>query len=432
MSNVHIGIDLGTSGCRAVAVNSERVILAQESVPLPPSRRQHAGWSVQNPDDWWLATMEVMGRVFSKLSATTVDTITVDGTSSTLLLSDHSGNPLTTALMYDDQRAVTEAARISQSAPINSGAHGPSSSLAKLLWLLETDRNIDRSNGLLALHQADWISNRLGRMFGQSDENNALKMGYDPVERNWPKWMDSLDLPPDILPAVSPPGAPYSTLDPELAIEWGIPQGLQDNIHICTGTTDSVAATIAAGINKSGDAVTSLGTTIALKIISPTPLFSPPDGIYSHRLGESWLVSGASNAGSGILLEYFSLQQIEELSHMVEPDIPTGLDYYPLSSTGERFPTSNPNLSPRLTPRPDDDKLFFQGILEGLTTIEKRGYTKMHNLGAPFPTRIVTSGGGADNQGWRAIRQQQIGVPVSVATQTEAAYGAAILPTLHL
>ena len=178
--------------------------------------------------------------------------------------------------------------------------------------------------------------------------------------------------------------------------------------------------------------MTSLGTTTALKILSPIPIFSPQDGVYSHRLGESWLVSGASSAGSGILLDYFSRKKIDELSQLIEPDIPTGLDYYPLSTAGERFPISDPNLQPRLTPRPDDDKLFFQGIIEGLTAIEKQGYLKMHKLGAPFPNRIVTAGGGADNQKWQIIRQQQIGVPVSTATQTEAAYGAAILPALRL
>ncbi len=429
---IHIGVDLGTSGCRAIAVDSEGSTLTEERAALPPSSKQHDGWSEQNPEDWWQTTIGIIGKLISTLSSEMVETITVDGTSSTLLLSNSHGTPLTTALMYDDHRATTEASQIAQLAPTQSGAHGASSSLAKLLWLLDNNKGIDYSSGLLALHQADWISNRLGGVFGQSDENNTLKMGYDPMNRGWPTWIDNLGLPAGILPEVSPPGTPYATLNSELATEWGIPTERQESIQVCTGTTDSIAATIAAGANAIGDAVTSLGTTTVLKVVSSTPIFSPDDGIYSHRFGDKWLVSGASNAGTGILLDYFSTQQIEQLSHDIIPDQPTGLDYYPLSSTGERFPISDPDLRPRLTPRPNDDKLFFQGILEGMTAIEKQGYLKMHTLGAPFPSRIVTSGGGADNHKWQLLRQQQIGVPVSAATHTEAAYGAAVLPTLHL
>jgi hypothetical protein len=103
------------------------------------------------------------------------------------------------------------------------------------------------------------------------------------------------------------------------------------------------------------------------------------------------------------------------------------LHFYPLPGPGERFPRNEPNLAPRLTPRPDDDALFLQGLLEGLAAIEWAGYRLLARLGAPYPSRVWTAGGGAANLAWTAIRARLVGVPVVRARHSEAAYGAALL-----
>ena len=71
--------------------------------------------------------------------------------------------------------------------------------------------------------------------------------------------------------------------------------------------------------------------------------------------------------------------------------------------------------------------LFFQGILESLARIESEGYRKLEECGAPYPTTVRTSGGGAKNSIWSKIREQQLQVPVIASTNTEAAFGAALL-----
>ncbi|HIJ22551.1 MAG: FGGY-family carbohydrate kinase [Gammaproteobacteria bacterium] len=428
-----IGIDLGTSGCRAIAINENREIVAQHRTPLPASNR-HNNRSEQNPQDWWDAVCHILPTLLAGLPknpAHTIRTLSVDGTSATLLLADRYGSPLTTALMYNDQRAIQEAATIQQLAPAESGAHGPAASLAKLLWLLNHYPSLDYSNGVLALHQADWISNRLCNHFGHSDENNALKLGYDPVQRRWPQWINQLNLPQNILPQVATPGTPYSTLTAALFEEFGFSRHQQQPVEVCHGTTDSIAATIAAGVEQAGQAVTSLGTTLVLKILSSTPLFAPEYGIYSHRIGNQWLISGASNAGAGILLDYFTPQEIIQLSQKIVLQPPTQLNYYPLSSVGERFPINDPTLQPRLSPRPPEDHRFLQAILEGLTAIEQMGYRKMVALGAPQPLSIATAGGGSQNEQWTTLRQQQLKVPVFSAETPEAAYGCAQLYQIH-
>ena len=84
-------------------------------------------------------------------------------------------------------------------------------------------------------------------------------------------------------------------------------------------------------------------------------------------------------------------------------------------------------MPPKLTPRPTNEGEFLHGLLESLARIEKLGYQRLQTLGATPVTRIYTAGGGAKNQTWQIIRERQLGIPVSISQQTEAAYGTALL-----
>ncbi len=107
--------------------------------------------------------------------------------------------------------------------------------------------------------------------------------------------------------------------------------------------------------------------------------------------------------------------------------MPTGLDYYPLLAPGERFPVNDPTLAPRLDPRPADDRLFLQGLLEGIAAIEAQGYRTLAALGASPLSSIRTTGGGAANPAWTAIRVRRLGVPERPALSEHAAVGTARL-----
>ncbi len=415
----YLGIDVGTSGVRSCLINAAADVLTGVRTPLPAPRRRGACVE-QNPVRWWSALAGNLDTLGTMTDLASVARVCLDATSSTLLLCDTGGNPLTPALMYNDARATQAAARISDLAPADSAAHGPSASLAKLLWLLE--QHPAAGHNCRAVHQADWLLGRLCGDFGHSDENNALKLGYDPLARRWPDWLQQLDIPLTLLPAVSPPGTPIGHVTADVCRHWGF----QPDTHILSGTTDSTASFIATGARR-GEAVTALGSTLVLKVRSVAPVVAPELGVYSHRLGNDWLVGGASNTGGAVLQQFFSDADITRFTHQLSPRQPTGLDYYPLPGPGERFPVNDPQHAPRLTPRPADDARFFQGILEGITAIEAQGYRLLAELGAPSPTRVLTTGGGAVNEGWRQLREQALGVPVSAAEHQEAAYGAALL-----
>ena len=406
---LYLGIDLGTSGVRGSAIDSKGKEVATASLPL-----QHN----QQPSDWQHAAFAVIRRLGEQVGSGSIQSIAIDGTSGTVMLCDDSGAPCSAVLMYHDQSCTQQAEAISRYAPTDSAARGASSSLAKALFLLD---NYPAATHIC--HQADWISGLLCGRFDVSDENNCLKLGYDPVNREWPQWLSEFNIDRALLPQVYVPGSIISSVTGDIARQLGLPAQCQ----VVAGTTDSIAAFIATGASAIGEAVTSLGSTLVLKLLSDRPVFSARLGVYSHRLGDTWLAGGASNSGGKVLLKYFDQARIDEMTPLLDPASRTGLDYYPLAETGERFPRNDPALPPVLEPRPNDDVKFFQGMLEGIADIEAEGYQALSNLGAPRVQKVFTAGGGSNNPAWRKIRQLKLGVPVEIAEHSEASYGAALL-----
>jgi sugar (pentulose or hexulose) kinase len=388
-------------------------------VPLPMPTRQGACVE-QDPESWWQAVAKVVALVWTQVQPVQVRAIAVDATSGTLLLADAEGQPLGRALMYNDARAADEADRIARLAPTHSAAHGRTSPLAKLLYLQARDA---QGRAHYALSQADWVLGRLSGQFGVTDANNAIKLGYDPMTRTWPDWLGPLGVRTALLPQVVSP----STRLTRVGLEAQRVLGLDPGTLLVAGTTDSTASFLATGAALPGEAVTALGSTLVMKVISEYPLFAPQYGVYSQPLGDGWLVGGGSNSGGAVLRHYFTDPQLAALTPMLRPDQPTGLDYYPLLTPGERFPLNDPELPPRLEPRPHDDLTFFQGLLEGMARIEHRAYRLLARLGAPYPLSVYSTGGGARNPAWTAIRERLLQVPVQVAREQEAAYGTALL-----
>jgi sugar (pentulose or hexulose) kinase len=225
------------------------------------------------------------------------------------------------------------------------------------------------------------------------------------------------------LPEVVPPGTAIGEIAPEVSAKLDIPR----ECIVRAGTTDSIAAFIASGAHAPGTAVTSLGSTLVLKLLSTMRVEDARNGIYSHRFGDRWLAGGASNSGGAVLRKYFDDAMLVSLSQQIDPTKNSGLDYYPLLNRGERFPIYDPELAPRLSPRPSDDAQFLHGLLEGIARIEARGYDLLVELGATPVREILTAGGGAKNAVWSRMRERLTGVRVSTQTRSEAAYGAAYL-----
>lgn len=349
-----------------------------------------------------------------------IASISLDGTSATTLIIDSkTGEPLARPYLYNE--SCPDALPVVKSiAPVNHTVCSGTSTLCKLVSWWNNKKSYEKST--ILLHQADWLLWLLHGQLGVSDYNNALKVGYDPELDSYPPWLLSQPY-SQLLPTIKAPGTSIGHLKGDVREQFGF----SGDCIVCTGTTDSIAAFLAARATKPGKAVTSLGSTLAIKLLSTTRIEDARYGVYSHRLDDKWLVGGASNTGGAVLKEIFTDEQLEKLSEHINPMEASPLDYYPLKSVGERFPVADPKMEPRLHPRPESDVEYLHGILESIARIEAKAYILLKDLGATQVDEVFTAGGGSKNDKWTKIRERVLGLPVSRATQTEAAYGAALL-----
>ncbi len=408
----YLGIDFGTSGVRGVVINHEACTQAQIKHPW-------ADGAVTNlADSWHGALFRLLTQIPEKLRRE-IKGIAINGTSSTVLLCDAAGQPVDAPLLYNDGRGAVVLPQLKSIAPPQSNVLSATSSLVKLLWMVQQP---SFSKARYFLHQADWLGFLLHGYLGISDYHNALKLGYDVEELKYPQWLETLELPIQ-LPRVLPPGTPIAKLRPEIATQFHFP----DDCLVYAGTTDSIAAFLASGAKSPGEAVTSLGSTLAVKLLSRTRIEDARYGIYSHRWGNLWLAGGASNTGGAVLKQFFSDADLERLSSEIDITKASELDYYPLLQPGDRFPINDPDLPPRLTPRPESSVEFLHGLLESIARIEANGYKLLQKMGADKLTRVYTAGGGAVNSTWSGIRERHLKVSVMSSMHREAAYGTALL-----
>lgn len=406
-----LGIDFGTSGARSAVIDNDRNICWLNNQPFVSS--------APSLDRIWAQTLwQLIDRIPPEIK-NNIGRIAIDGTSSTVLLCDGGGQVLGEPLLYNDNRGKTQLEQVRSIAPAGHAVISATSSFAKLLWYAQQPYF---AQAHYFVHQADWLAALLHGQLGVSDYHNALKLGYDVVNLEYPDWLQTISY-FALLPQILTPGQPIATLLPKVSRQLG----LSADCLVCAGTTDSIAAFAAAGADQPGQAVTSLGSTLVLKLLSKQSIDHAQYGIYSHRWGDLWLVGGASNTGGAVLRHFFSDRELADLSRLIDPQQPTDLDYYPLLRSGERFPINDPELLPRLKPRPPQDSEFLQGLLTGIARVEARGYHLLQQLGADPLTAVYTAGGGSKNLVWQEIRQRQLKVPMLNATHQDAAYGTALI-----
>ncbi|XVF01025.1 hypothetical protein REPUB_Repub04eG0052200 [Reevesia pubescens] len=413
---LYLGMDFGTSGARYVLIDKQGSIHAER-------KREYPQYMKEETMDWaqsWKTTLFSLLEDVPVHLRPLIASISLDGTSATTLIVDsNTGEPLARPYLYNE--SCPDALPVVKSiAPVKHTVCSGSSTLCKLVSWWNND-NSDKKSTIL-LHQADWLLWLLHGQLGVSDYNNALKVGYDPELDSYPPWLLSQPY-SRLLPMVMAPGTSIGHLKGDVRTQFGFPE----DCIVCTGTTDSIAAFLAARATKPGKAVTSLGSTLAIKLPSTSRIEDARCGVYSHRLDDKWLVGGASNTGGAVLKEFFTDEELEKLSEHINPMEASPLDYYPLKSVGERFPVVDPKMEPRLHPRPESDVEYLHGILESIARIEAKAYILLKDLGATQVDEVFTAGGGAKNDKWTRIRERVLGLPVSRAAQTEAAYGAALL-----
>jgi sugar (pentulose or hexulose) kinase len=419
-THIGIGIDCGTSGIRAVALSCDGILLAKSDAPL----------TEQSPDHWWQTTLGVLDQLFSQLALIhRLDecqfSMSVDATSSTLLIVDALGVPISPVLMYYDA-CPESAAHIKHRLAASSGAHGSQSSLAKVVHLISESNQLNQSqlNTWMVCHQADWLVFNLSGRLGVSDYNNCLKLGYDPIQQEWEVCTQEV-VGKEHLPEVFEPATPIGHLISTLSSRWQ----LSNKVLICTGTTDSIAAFVASGANQAGDAVVSLGSTLAFKLLSNSPHVNADNGVYSHRLWQQWLVSGASNAGGLCLSERFDLPNLTRLGKDMIKAAPLFTDCYPLPKyrVGERFPINDQNKRATDLPEHLSDREVFACLVYGLVSLEDQSWQLLSSQCQQPIKRLFACGGGNKNPAWTALRKTRLAYSHQTPWSEDAAIGSALI-----
>ncbi len=398
-----LGIDLGTTGVRIAIINTKKKILFTSSKKYSKD--------LEIPEDW-INSLKTLIQEIPKILKEKLVACSVAGTSGTLLACKTNGEPIGKALPYF-LSCSEHSYEIEKLFTKECAGSSKSGSVGRALRLLAL-----YGNEIILRHQADWISGWLVNNWEYGEEGNNIRIGWDISNSAWPENFKNLKW-SKCLPKIIPSGQIIGRISNKKANELNLPKNLQ----VIAGTTDSNAGVLATFPNKN-DGVTILGSTIVIKKFVNKSLSGK--GISNHKLLGNWLSGGASNAGAAILLDFFNIEYIEELSKQINPNKSTGLNLLPLSNQGERFPVDDPNLQPKLEPRPVSDSLYLHALFEGLAKIEARGWKKLNELGADLPRQIITIGGGAKNITWKKIREREIGIPIKICNRPPAAGVASI------
>ena len=287
--SVVIGLDIGTGGARALAVDAQgRIIARSKSVFKAPPYQPQPGWAEQDALEWWTSSKACLRDIITVLDNIPIEAIAIDATSGTFVPINHEGNPLIPALMYNDGRAAGLEADVNKAAAEFCIQHGysfpPAFALVKMLWLLRHAPEVIAQTYKFS-HSADFVVGRLSGNYNCTDSSNALKSGVNLITGAWPEFISThLDLPAALFPRVFRPGEMIATVSAEAAIVTGIRAGTP----IIAGASDGMASFLASGACEPGDWNLTIGTTIAIRGVSPDVVRDPEGRIYCHRHPEGY------------------------------------------------------------------------------------------------------------------------------------------------
>ena len=397
------GLDFGTSGARISVINLNKELVFSNSVSYQ--------YKFENPNSWIKSCEKLLDSLPIEIKIN-LNKLAISGTSGTLTASNLKGDAIGEAIPYN--QACNENKSLIKLLTVGEEhLQTPYNSLAKALKLIDK-----YGTDILLRHQSDWITGWFLKDWSHGEEGNNLKLGWDLVNQSWPKsYLNTSWL--KCLPQIIKSGKIIGQVNSGLAESFQ----LNKKLILISGTTDSNASLIAAGLGGK-DGLTVLGTTIVVKKIIDKPI--KEKGITTHRVLGDWICGGASNAGCGILSKFFSDTEIKELSRQINPSKNSSINLLPLNSKGERFPIDNSELEPILGPRPVSDSLYLHALFEGLAKIELKGWEKLAEITGSLPKKIITIGGGSRNPQWRKIREKIINIPI-VSCQKTASYGTALI-----
>ncbi|THD85427.1 xylulokinase [Aliigemmobacter aestuarii] len=426
-----IGLDLGTSGLKAVLVDDSQRVLAEATAPLQVSRPQ-TGWSEQSPADWIAAAEAVFDRL-RPVGLGSVRGIGLSGQMHGATFLDATDEVLRPCILWNDTRAHEEAAELDGD-PMFRRLTGnivfPGFTAPKVLWL---ERHEPRLRERLArvLLPKDYL--RLW-LTGEHVAEMSDAAGTSWLDTGARDWSDDLlaatGLARSHMPRLVEGSEVSGHLRPELAARWGLPAG----VVVAGGGGDNAASGVGAGVVRAGDAFVSLGTSGVL--------FAANDGYhpdaatavhtFCHALPGTWHQMGVILAATDALNWYARLLGAEaatltaELGPLQAPGQTLFLPYL----GGERTPLNSATVRGAFTglEHATDRQAATRAVLEGVTLSIRDCRDALAATGTRIET-LLAVGGGSRSDYWLGAIATALGVPVHlpVAGDFGGAFGAARL-----
>jgi Sugar (pentulose and hexulose) kinases len=337
-----LGIDFGTTGARACVTDAGGAVVHED-------HRDFGSLEDYERAGLWREALWDLVAALPPAIRLGLSDIAVDGTSGTMLACDEELSPRHPPLLYDDDRAVDEAALIAKTATAGHPAAAVTSGLAKVLWL---KKRLGLTGARLYLSQADWLAGLLSGRVGMTDYHNALKLGLDLDTLRWPAWVEYLaDV--DYLPVPIAPGARLGTVSRPRARYLGVNPGCM--VH---GRHHRFHRRLPRRRGERQRRGRHLARQHAgAEALSDIRVESVEHGsIRTGSAAAGWRVAHPIGGGA-VLRQFFDDRQLAALSEHIKSRRCQPARLPPLPRTGERFPVNDPDLAPcstrarRTTPR---------------------------------------------------------------------------------
>jgi xylulokinase len=425
-----IGVDIGTTGVKAVLIHRDGRLLDAETAPHDLHSPQ-AGWAEEDPADWWRGTLTTLKAISGHPACEPgrVAAIGVSGMVPALVMLDERGEPVRPSIQQNDARAVAEAAAltaaIDQAALFArvGGFTNQQHIAPRLRWVQQHEPEAWRRTRTL-LGSYDFVTARLA---GEPPARCSLELNwaiesglFSLRERRWlPDLLAAVELAGAHFPPVREPGEIVGALDAGIARQVGLDPG----IPLIAGSADHVASALAAGVRDPGDTLIKFGGAGDILFCTAEPVTHPSLFIDAHDIPGRYLLNGCM-AASGSLVKWFLndiLGEPASKANLAAMDdaaraLPAGSDgvivlpYF----LGEKTPILDPRARGVIfgLMLHHGKHHMFRAMLEAVIFGFRHHLDVMAEAGL-HPTRLIATNGGVSSGLWRDIAASVLGQPVT-------------------
>lgn len=432
---MYLGLDLGTSGVKALLIDAEQTVIGSGHASLDVSR-PHPGWSEQDPFHWIRACGEAIAELKashpSQLAA--VKGIGLSGQMHGATLLDSADKVLRPCILWNDTRSHNEAATLDADRrfrQLTGNIVFPGFTAPKLAWVKNNEPAVFAKVAKVLLPKDFlrlWLSGEHISEMSDSAGTSWLDVGM----RHWSaNLLAATSLDEKQMPSLVEGTEKAGTLRAELAANWG----MQAGIPIAGGAGDNAASACGMGTVGAGHAFVSLGTSGVLFAANASYLPNPASAVHTfcHALPNTWHQMGV------ILSATDSLNWLAEITGKGAGELtaelgdtlkaPSGVSFLPYLS-GERTPYNDSAIRGAFTGLAHESSraVLTQAVLEGVAFAFRDSLEALAKAGTTL-TRVTAIGGGSRSRYWLKAIATALGLPVDIPADGDfgAAFGAARL-----